>query len=280
MALVAAVLVGLSVLAWSCGSAGVRHPLGRLARAAGHGARGRVHRVEEAVGAAVLGLLGLIPGNGGRMPLPAATGGDEGGRRRRAGLAVLSAAAGGFAVLVGGWLAGCSPATGLLVAATVGGGLLPGWYRAREVRRRARELTRSLPQFLDFVEVCLRAGLNLRGSLERAAHGVGGRLGAEVRLLLDACPPAQVLSDLGERYAAPDLKAVGGALRQGELLGTPLADVLRAQAEGVREAGRRRMRAAAATAPLKLSLCTVCFFLPSVLALVLVPHLLAFLGRW
>jgi Flp pilus assembly protein TadB len=133
---------------------------------------------------------------------------------------------------------------------------------------------------LDFLVVCQQAGLNLRGSLEKGARAVGGRLGSELRALLDAVPPARLITELGERYGCQELKILGGALRQGELLGLPMVDVLRAQADGVREAHRRRVQAAAATAPLKLSLCTVCLFLPAVLALVLVPQLLVFLSRW
>ncbi|MBC7338288.1 MAG: type II secretion system F family protein [Firmicutes bacterium] len=281
MSLLAAVLAGLTVLlSTTCTFA--REPLGRLvALVRERDQLGPLGTLEERVGEVLGGLLarlgttrldprgwfaGLASAN--RM------------RRRRLGRAVLAAAAPGLAAVATGLITGSLPAPQAILAFMLAGGLLPDWWEARTRRARARELNSSLPQFLDFMEVCQQAGLNLRGSLERAALAVGGRLGSEVRILLDACPPAQLLSELAEKYDAQDLKALGGALRQGELLGIPLADILRAQAQGLREAGRRRMQAAAATAPLKLSLCTVCFFLPSILALVLIPHLLVFLTRW
>lgn len=281
LSLLAAVLVGLTVLlsiTWVV----AREPLGRLmalSRTRAHPGPWRM--LEERVGEALGGLLTRFGATGlqrwGRF---APAGPASRMIWRRLGRAILAAAAMCLAATVAALVSGSLPAVQTILALTVTGGWLPGWWEGRTRRAQARELNSSLPELLDFMEVCQRAGLNLRGSLERAALAVGGRLGGEVRVLLDTCSAAQLLTDLGEKYDAQDLKALGGALRQGELLGVPLADILQAQAQGLREAARRRVQATAATAPLKLSLCTVCFFLPSVLALVLIPQLLVFLTRW
>lgn len=276
MALLAAVLTGLTV--WLSTAHLAPGSLRRLNVPGGDRNRPRLlQTVEEGVGRAlgrVLCRLGMPPGAAGLARdghmLP-----DQ--RLGRSALAAGALAAAVTALVV---IAGSRPAPYVVLSAMVAGGLLPGWWGGRARRARSRELASDLPQLLDFLVVCQQAGLNLRGSLEKGARAVGGRLGSELRALLDTVPPARLLTELGERYGCQELKVLGGALWQGELLGLPVADVLRAQAEGLREAHRRRVQAAAATAPLKLSLCTVCLFLPAVLALVLVPQLLLFLSRW
>lgn len=274
MALLAAVLTGLSL--W-LSTAFLDPPLRRLkARGRQPGWPGILGAVEERLGRALGEVLC-------HLGMPWGAGGVGGSRRaqpeRRLGRGVLGAAVLAALALLSA-VVGWRPSPQVVLAAMVAGALLPGWWEGRAQRARSRELAADLPQLLDFLVVCQQAGLNLRGSLEKGARAVGGRLGGEVRTLLDTVPPARLLAELGERYGCQELKVLGGALRQGELLGLPLADVLRAQAEGLREARRRRVQAAAATAPLKLSLCTVCLFLPAVLALVLVPQLLLFLSRW
>jgi len=232
--------------------------------------------LEERAGVAVASLLSRVyPGQ-----WPAA--GSPGYKTavRRLGRGALSGAGFVLAVTVGGVLFGTLPSVRLIIATALAGGFLPTWWEERSRRAQARDLAGVLPQFLDLLVVCQQAGLNLRGSLDRAALAVGGRLGRDVRTLLDTVPPAQLVADLGEKYRVAELRTLGGALRQGELLGIPMVDILRSQAEGLREANRRRAQAGAATAPLKLSVCTVCLFLPAALALVLVPQLIVFLSRW
>lgn len=276
MALLAAVLTGLTVwVSMACLAPG---PLRRLnVPGRNRDQPGFLRTLEEGVGGAVGRLLY-------RLGVPRGPKGIAGGRYvlpdKRLGRSALAAGALAAAVAAMALLAGSPPAPHVVLTAMVAGSLLPGWWEARARRARSRELASDLPQFLDIVVVCQQAGLNLRGSLEKGARAVGGRLGSELRAVLDAVPPARLITELGERYGCQELKVLGGALWQGEVLGLPMADVLRAQAEGLREAHRRRVQAAAATAPLKLSLCTVCLFLPAVLALVLVPQLLLFLSRW
>ncbi|MEW6398056.1 MAG: type II secretion system F family protein [Bacillota bacterium] len=281
MATLAAVLAGMAI--WLlASSAFAPGPLGRLTiPERDRDWFGFLTTAEERVGEVAVRLLSRLGVN--RLSAAGASSVAVPGNRthtRRLGRRAMAAAAVGVTATATALVAGSAPSPLLVLAAAAAGGLLPGWSEGRIRRARAREIAASLPQFLDFLVVCQQAGLNLRGSLEEGALAAGGRLGREVRAVLDAVPPAQLVADLGEKYDSPELRALGGALRQGELLGIPLADILRSQAEGLREASRRRLQAASATAPLKLSLCTVCLFLPSVLALVLVPQLLVFLSRW
>lgn len=276
MALLAASLVGIGVLLASL----PENRRGSLARLGVPEKKGWVPSewaaLEERVGMMMAGLLSRI----------ACTGWGEGtlppGRvvARRLGRGGLSGTLGAVAAAVTGRLLGIPASPQLMLAAAVAAAALPFWWEERSRGRMVREIATELPQFLELLVVCHEAGLNLRESLERVARAAGGRLGGEIHTLLDTVGPAQLVVELGRKYGVPELRALGGALRQGELLGLPMVEVFRSQAQALREASRRRVRAMSATAPVKLSVCTVCLFLPATLALVLVPQLLVFLSRW
>lgn len=274
MAWLAAVLAGLGV--WLCAAPDAGGSLRFPARDPRRGGVNPWRRLGERVGELLLHAWSRKGVRGS----PSAATRQVGETARLVGRCLVTGAAGGVLLSLAQFAYGQVPSVRLAMGVALAVGLAPAWWEGRAEGARARQMLAALPQLLDLMVICQEAGLNLRESLERAAVAVGGKLGTEVRHLLDTMLPAQVVSDLGERYRLQELKALGGALRQGEMLGTPMVDILRAQADGLREAQRRRVRAAAATAPLKLSLCTVCFFLPSILALVLVPQLLAFLSRW
>lgn len=261
-------LVGIAVwwLLW-CQSKG--HPLGRLALLGGKSRRrtpGQI--ISRALDGAAKGIAVRL------FPRESKIG--TGIIRRVLVAGALGVMATGFACLLEGgqgwkWAG---------LGGTLAGWYGPEWWRGRERGRRVREVAVSLPQLLDLMVVCAEAGLNLRGSLERAVAVVGGKWGEEVRVLLDAMSPARVMEELERKYRLAELGLLSAALRQGETLGLPANEMLRGLADQMREAMRQRAEAVIAAAPVKLSLCTACFFLPAALALTLAPQLLLFISRW
>jgi tight adherence protein C len=61
---------------------------------------------------------------------------------------------------------------------------------------------------------------------------------------------------------------------QGEELGTPVADVLRRQAEDLRQDRRERAQSAAQRAPVLMTIPLVVCFMPAMAAVVIVPSIL------
>jgi tight adherence protein C len=89
------------------------------------------------------------------------------------------------------------------------------------------------------------AGEGASGALERVASRSNGALADELgRALADTragAPLLVALERLAERTSLPDLRRFVDGIVVAVERGTPLADVLRAQAVDVREAGRRRL---------------------------------------
>jgi tight adherence protein C len=79
---------------------------------------------------------------------------------------------------------------------------------------------------------------------------------------------------VAERTGVPDLVRLAAAVVQAEAVGTTLGDVMRSQAEDLRQSRRDRAREAAHKAPVKMTIPLVICFLPAMGIVVLVPPLL------
>ncbi|HAI20571.1 MAG TPA: hypothetical protein DCM14_01505 [Clostridiales bacterium UBA8153] len=161
----------------------------------------------------------------------------------------------------------------------------PDLLLARDSRRRRRRVQATFPGFLDLMATCAQAGHSLyacmmtvaphlRGPLGEVFVAVCGQLAAGRRLW-----PA--LETARQQAALPEVDTFVAAMAEADFLGSPIADTLRQLAQLARTQRRYAMESAIATLPLKLSICTVFFFLPPVFVLLVVPNLVAFMmGTW
>ncbi len=163
---------------------------------------------------------------------------------------LLWGAVGTGAGLVCGLVAVASGARPTLVVALVGAGALAG-VLARDqaltsaVFRRERRLLAEFPAVADMLALSLAAGEGTVSALERIVRITRGELSGELgTALADARTGASLSTALGgiaERTALPPLQRFVDGIAVAVERGTPLADVLRAQAADVREADRRRL---------------------------------------
>ncbi len=182
----------------------------RLARA------GRAETVEQfRAGQVVWGACGLAGGLAAALLLGAARGGSP------VALAVL--------VLVAG-----------VVAVLARDGLLTRAVRAREAR-----LLAELPTVAELLALAVGAGEGAAAALERVARSTRGELSDELRATLaDARagrPLTAALDGLAARTGLPALARFAEGVAVAMERGTPLAEVLRAQAQDVRSEGRRAL---------------------------------------
>ena len=80
-----------------------------------------------------------------------------------------------------------------------------------------------------------------------------------------------------EGCGLPDVRRLRALLSQSEILGTPVADMLKRLSEEGYDEERRLMEERYNALPVKLSAITVFFLLPPVLAVSVMPHILAFI---
>lgn len=116
---------------------------------------------------------------------------------------------------------------------------------ARQVRRREDRLLAELPTVAELLALAVAAGEGALGALERVSRSVHGELAAEVgRALSDAragTPLSVALERMADRTGLVPLARFAEAVSVAIDRGTPLAEVLRAQAADVREASRRAL---------------------------------------
>jgi tight adherence protein C len=158
----------------------------------------------------------------------------------------------GFAVaaaweLLSAWRGPTDPIAGLLVCA-VGFVLGVLWRDQRlssEVRRRERAVVAEFPTVAELLALAVAAGEGPVAALDRVVRRSGGELSSELSAVLAAIRTGEPVSETFDRLAATTGVPVVGRFARGVAVaverGTPLADVLHAQAADVREAGRREL---------------------------------------
>lgn len=138
-----------------------------------------------------------------------------------------------------------------------------------------RALQRALPDALDTLAVCLRAGLGLHAAVAEYAKTASGVAGEMFRGYLAELavgrPPDEALADLARRYPVDEVAAAAAAVAQSLRIGTPLADVFEAQAAHCRSLALHRAREAAQKLSTHLVLPLVVFIFPVVFIVGLGP---------
>lgn len=161
---------------------------------------------------------------------------------------VLGAVAGtvlGLTGVVAGSGGSVLQAVGLLVVGTLSGVLGRDQVLTSQVHRREERMLAEFPTVAELLALSVGAGEGAVGALERVSRVCTGELSAELRrTLADAHAGAtlvQALERLAVRTQIPVLARFVDGIAVAIERGTPLADVLRAQAQDVREASRRRL---------------------------------------
>ncbi len=113
------------------------------------------------------------------------------------------------------------------------------------VRSREARLVAEFPAVAELLALAVGAGESPVGALDRVASTTRGELSAELRrTLADAragLPLARALEAMADRISLPSIVRFTEGVSVAVERGTPLAEVLRAQAKDAREVGRRAL---------------------------------------
>jgi tight adherence protein C len=163
----------------------------------------------------------------------------------------------------------------LLVAASLVGFLVPDLLVSMRASERQENIQRELPDILDQVTICVEAGLGFEAALARAARPGASTLSSELaRALQDirlGMSRRVALEKLLERTDVADLRHFVVAISQAERRGLPIANVLRVQADELREKRRQRAEEQAMKIPVKLVFPLVLCILPALFIVLLGP---------
>lgn len=168
-------------------------------------------------------------------------------RARQLVWGVLGLAAGTLLAVVLAATRGSSVVALVLLALLcgVGGVLACDQHLARAVRRREERMLAEFPTVAELLALAVGAGEGPVAALERVATTARGELSAELATTLASVragtPLTRALEQLADRTSLPSLTRFAEGVAVAVERGTPLAEVLRAQAQDVRESGRRAL---------------------------------------
>ena len=169
----------------------------------------------------------------------------------------------------------------VVVAAAGMGYLLPGIILSNKVQSRQQAITKSFPDTLDLMVICVEAGLSMEAAFTRVAREIqdsSPELSEEILLTtaeLAFLPDRRnALENFAKRTGLPQVKALTTALIQSEKYGTPLSVALRVLARENRDARMSRAEKKAAALPAQLTVPMIAFFLPVIFVVLLGPAVL------
>jgi tight adherence protein C len=171
------------------------------------------------------------------------------------------------------------PMLAVVVIAAVSAVLLRDQALTWQVRRREDRMMQEFPTVAELLALSVGAGEGAVGALERVASTCSGELSAELRRTLAAARAGASLVEALEGLAArtslsPLARFVDGVTVAVER-GTPLAEVLRAQAQDVRELGRRRLMESGGRKEIAMMVPVVFLVLPVTVLFATYPGLVA-----
>jgi tight adherence protein C len=139
-------------------------------------------------------------------------------------------------------------------------------HLSTQVRQRERRILAEFPTIAELLALAVAAGEGPVAALDRVCRRSHGDLSADLERVLAAVrtgePVASAFDDLAARTGIPVVARFAQAMAVAIERGTPLADVLHAQAADVREASRRELIETAARKEVLMMVPVVFLVLP------------------
>lgn len=167
------------------------------------------------------------------------------------------------------------PVAALVLLGGVGGALLRDWFLTRQVRARERRIVAEFPTVAELLALAVGAGESPVAALDRVARTVNGAMAFELqRTLADVragATVAQALTDLGHRSNLAVVSRFADGVAIAIERGSPLADVLRAQAADARDVAKRELMESGGRREIAMLTPVVFLLLPLTVAFALFP---------
>ncbi|MDQ3986998.1 MAG: type II secretion system F family protein [Actinomycetota bacterium] len=160
-----------------------------------------------------------------------------------------------------------------------GGFLARDWWLGKETERRRASLQDELPTAIDLLILSLMAGESIPASLDRVAQTMRSGIGDEFAIVTaevrSGISIAEALEGLKLRLPLSGVTRLVDALTTSLERGSPLADVLLAQADDGREARRRTLLELGGKREVVMLLPVVFLIMPVVVLVALLPGLVS-----
>jgi len=161
------------------------------------------------------------------------------------------------------------------------GYIVPDFWLSSRIKARQKKITSGLPDALDFMVICIEAGLSTDQAISRTADELKishPAISDELEVLVLQQRAGRARSDAWRQFAErTDVEAVrvlATVLIQAEQLGTSIARTLRIHSELLRTHHRQNIEEQAAKTSVKLVFPLVLFIFPSLFLVVLGPEMI------
>lgn len=158
------------------------------------------------------------------------------------------------------------------------GFLIPDFWLGRRIAYRQKKIRLGLPDALDFLVICIEAGLSLDQATARAAQELRlsqPQVSDELDLVVLEHRAGRLRSDAWKNFAdrsdVESVRVLATILVQAEQLGTSVSKTLRVHSEALRTKRRQQVEEQAAKTSVKLVFPLVLFIFPSLFVVVLAP---------
>jgi tight adherence protein C len=168
--------------------------------------------------------------------------------------------------------------TVLLIALVFSGFYFPTLLLTVKTRRRQHEITKSLPDALDLLTICVEAGLGFDQAMLRVAQKWEDDLSLAFMRVLQEIQLGKLrreaLREMSDRMEVPDVATFVAAIIQAEQLGVSIARVLRIQSDQMRLRRRQRAEELARASQVKILPPVVFLIFPAILVILLGPAII------
>ncbi len=158
------------------------------------------------------------------------------------------------------------------------GAYVPWFWLSKQVTQRQKQIRQDLPDIMDFLVVCLEAGLSFDLALMRVAEKFKGEAGDEfgraLREIQFGKNRKEALRDMAGRVGIEELSFLVNAVLQAEQLGVGMAQVLHIQSDLLRDKRQQHIEEQAMKAPVKMLFPLIFFIFPFIFVVVLGPAIL------
>jgi tight adherence protein C len=162
------------------------------------------------------------------------------------------------------------------------GFLLPDFWLGRKIAARQLHVGLGLPEALDFMVICIEAGLSLDQAAMRTADNLNigqPALADELRLVLleqrAGVSRADAWTHFADRAALDSVRALTALIIQVDQFGSSIAKALRAHSDTLRTQRRQQAEEQAAKMSVKIVFPLVLFIFPSLFIVVLGPAIIS-----
>src|ERR1035437_10114444 len=161
------------------------------------------------------------------------------------------------------------------------GFLLPDFWLGRQIKKRQKKIRIALPDALDFLVICIEAGLSLDQAMAHSAEelrlshpDISDDLDIVVLEQRAGRLRSEAWKGFADRTDVDTVRVLATVLVQAEQLGTSVTKTLRVHSETLRTKRRQQVEEQAAKTSVKLVFPLVLFIFPSLFVVVLGPPMI------